>query len=222
MISGKTTLIAHLGYPTEAFKAPMIYNPWFESKGIDAVVVPMGVKPEDYATSLRSIFRFSNIRGALVTMPHKVATVGAGRRGDADRPDRRRLQRDPAATRRQPARRSVRRRRLRSRRPAQGAATARRARAGLGQRRRRLRDRGVARGGRRRAPGALRQPRGGVAGARRKTAQALPGARDRDRLERSGRLRSDRQCDAARHEGRRPAAVRRLAHRRRAPSSARS
>ena len=53
MISGKTTLIAHLGYPTEAFKAPMIYNPWFESKGIDAVVVPMGVKPEDYATSLQ-------------------------------------------------------------------------------------------------------------------------------------------------------------------------
>ena len=30
MISGKTTLIAHIGYPTEAFKAPLIYNPWFE------------------------------------------------------------------------------------------------------------------------------------------------------------------------------------------------
>jgi shikimate dehydrogenase len=76
MISGKTTLIAHLGYPTEAFKAPMIYNPWFESKGIDAVVVPIGVKPEDYPTSLQSIFKFTNIRGALVTMPHKVTTVG--------------------------------------------------------------------------------------------------------------------------------------------------
>ena len=74
MISGRTTLIAHLGYPTEAFKAPMIYNPWFDSKGIDAVVVPMGVRPEDYATSLKAIFRFSNLRGALVTMPHKVAT----------------------------------------------------------------------------------------------------------------------------------------------------
>ena len=48
MISGKTTLIAHLGYPTEAFKAPMIYNPWFDKQGIDAVVVPMGVKPEDF------------------------------------------------------------------------------------------------------------------------------------------------------------------------------
>ena len=75
MISGKTTLIAHIGYPTEAFKAPMIYNPWFDKHGIDAVVVPMGVKPEDYAASLPQIFRFSNIRGARVTMPHKVTTM---------------------------------------------------------------------------------------------------------------------------------------------------
>jgi shikimate dehydrogenase len=76
MISGKTTLIAHLGYPTEAFKAPMIYNPWFERQGIDAVVVPMGVKPEDYAATLAQVFKFSNLRGALVTMPHKVTTMG--------------------------------------------------------------------------------------------------------------------------------------------------
>ena len=75
MISGKTTLIAHLGFPTEAFKAPMIYNPYFEKAGIDAVVVPMGVKPDDYPTFVRSLFRLSNIRGALVTMPHKVTTV---------------------------------------------------------------------------------------------------------------------------------------------------
>ncbi|HJU49123.1 MAG TPA: ThiF family adenylyltransferase [Pseudogulbenkiania sp.] len=75
MISGKTTLIAHLGYPTEAFKAPMIYNPWFEKQGIDAVVVPMGVKPDDYAVFLKSLFKLSNIRGALVTMPHKITTL---------------------------------------------------------------------------------------------------------------------------------------------------
>jgi shikimate dehydrogenase len=76
MISGKTTLIAHIGYPTEAFKAPLIYNPWFDKHAIDAVVVPMGVKAEDYPTSLQSIFKFTNIHGALVTMPHKVTTVG--------------------------------------------------------------------------------------------------------------------------------------------------
>ncbi|CAD6512897.1 shikimate dehydrogenase family protein [Paraburkholderia sabiae] len=76
MISGKTTLVAHIGFPTESFKSPMIYNPWFEQKGIDAVVVPMGVKPEDYEQSFTSIFRFTNLRGALITMPHKVTTVG--------------------------------------------------------------------------------------------------------------------------------------------------
>ncbi|AQV98490.1 shikimate dehydrogenase [Cupriavidus necator] len=75
MINGKTTLIPHLGYPTESFKAPMIYNPWFAQQGIDAVVMPMGVKPEDYAEVFRSLFRLTNIRGALVTMPHKVATL---------------------------------------------------------------------------------------------------------------------------------------------------
>ena len=48
MISGKTRLIAHVGYPTESFKASLIYNPWFDKNGIDAVVVPMGVKAEDF------------------------------------------------------------------------------------------------------------------------------------------------------------------------------
>jgi shikimate dehydrogenase len=75
MISGKTQLIAHLGYPTEAFKAPMIYNPWFETQGIDAVVVPMGVKPDDYPATLAALARVTNLRGALVTMPHKVTTL---------------------------------------------------------------------------------------------------------------------------------------------------
>ena len=75
MISGKTTLIAHLGYPTESFKAPLIYNPWFDSKGIDAVVMPMGVKAEDYPAFFERLCKLSNIRGALVTMPHKVTTV---------------------------------------------------------------------------------------------------------------------------------------------------
>ena len=55
MISGKTTLIAHLGYPTESFKAPMIYNPWFNQQGIDAVVVPMGTKAEDYPAVIKAV-----------------------------------------------------------------------------------------------------------------------------------------------------------------------
>jgi shikimate dehydrogenase len=76
VISGRTQIIAHLGYPTESFTAPMIYNPWFARRSIDAVVVPMGVRAEHYDAFLRPLFSLSNIRGALVTMPHKVTTPG--------------------------------------------------------------------------------------------------------------------------------------------------
>jgi shikimate dehydrogenase len=76
MINGHTELIAHIGFPTHAFKAPMIYNPWFEQAGVNAIVVPMGCQAPDYPDFLRSVFKLSNIRGALITMPHKVTTVG--------------------------------------------------------------------------------------------------------------------------------------------------
>jgi shikimate dehydrogenase len=75
LINGQTELIAHLGYPTHAFKAPMIYNPYFESAGINAVVMPMGCRPESFAKVLRSLFSLENIRGALITMPHKVSVL---------------------------------------------------------------------------------------------------------------------------------------------------
>ena len=75
MISGRTGVIAHLGLPTESFKAPMIYNPYFKARGIDVVVMPMGCKVEHYPDFLRLLFKLENIKGALVTMPHKVTTV---------------------------------------------------------------------------------------------------------------------------------------------------
>ncbi len=75
MIDGHTKVIPHIGYPTGSFRAPMIYNPWFASKGINAVVVPFAVTGEPYPAFLRSVFRAGNVVGALVTMPHKVTTV---------------------------------------------------------------------------------------------------------------------------------------------------
>ena len=76
VINGSTDIIAHIGYPTHSFKSPMIYNPYFAQAGVNAVVVPMGCKPQDYPAFLRSVFTLTNIRGALITMPHKVTTVG--------------------------------------------------------------------------------------------------------------------------------------------------
>ena len=77
MIRGTTALIAHLGYPTESFKAPMIYNPFFEKNDIDAMVIPMGCRADTFPEFLRLLFKLSNIRGALITMPHKMTTVAS-------------------------------------------------------------------------------------------------------------------------------------------------
>ncbi|MCZ8261496.1 MAG: shikimate dehydrogenase [Beijerinckiaceae bacterium] len=75
MISGHTRVIGHVGYPTESFKAPMIYNPFFAARGIDCVVVPMGCRSEAYPAFLPALFSLTNIAGALITMPHKVSTL---------------------------------------------------------------------------------------------------------------------------------------------------
>ena len=76
MINGNTEIIAHIGYPTHTFKSPMIYNPYFEEAGINAVVVPMGCKSEHFPSFLKAVFSLENTRGALMTMPHKVSVVG--------------------------------------------------------------------------------------------------------------------------------------------------
>ena len=75
MINGNTELIAHIGFPTHSFKSPMIYNPYFESVGVNAVVVPFSCQVEQYPAFFRSVLALANVRGALITMPHKVSTL---------------------------------------------------------------------------------------------------------------------------------------------------
>jgi shikimate dehydrogenase len=76
VLNGSTDIIAHVGYPTATFKSPLIYNPWFARQGINAAVVPLGVKREEFAAAFPALARLTNLRGMLITMPHKVAVVG--------------------------------------------------------------------------------------------------------------------------------------------------
>ncbi len=75
-INGLTRVIAHIGFPTQTFKSPMIYNPYFADAGINAVVVPFSCEAHNYPAFLKAVFGNTNTAGALITMPHKVATVG--------------------------------------------------------------------------------------------------------------------------------------------------
>jgi shikimate dehydrogenase len=75
VIDGRTRLIAHIGHPTHTFKSPLIYNPYFEAAGINAVVVPMDCAAVNFAQVLQAVFSLGNTIGTLITMPHKVAVV---------------------------------------------------------------------------------------------------------------------------------------------------
>lgn len=75
MINGSTELIAHIGFPTHTFKSPSIYNPYFERAGINAVLVPMACEAEPFGAVLRALFALRNLRGAVITMPHKISVL---------------------------------------------------------------------------------------------------------------------------------------------------
>jgi shikimate dehydrogenase len=74
-IDGNTRLLAHVGDPTSTFKAPLIYNPYFAKIGFNGACVPMGVTAAAFATAFPAIMRFTNVDGALITMPHKRTVV---------------------------------------------------------------------------------------------------------------------------------------------------
>ncbi len=211
MINGDTQIIAHVGYPTTTFKSPMIYNPWFERRGINAAVVPLGVRREDFGRAFPEICRFTNFHGALITMPHKIAVIdlldevstavkvagscNAVRRADdgrliGDMFDGEGFVRGVAHNGASLARQEAARRRLRRR--------------GLGDRR----VGGGCGGGRDRA---LRRRRRGDEGPRRPAQAELSASQGVARIERPERVRRRRQRDAARNLSGRSHAARRLA-----------
>ena len=75
MIRGSTGLLPVIGYPVSQVKAPSMFNAFFERVGLDLVVVPVEVSERNFPTFLRGLFQADNVRGALITVPHKRATV---------------------------------------------------------------------------------------------------------------------------------------------------
>ncbi|MBA2541962.1 MAG: shikimate dehydrogenase [Deltaproteobacteria bacterium] len=74
MIRGTTRLAAVIGWPVEHSCSPQMLNAAFEACGIDAVLVPIGVPPDQLATAVAGL-RAARALGASVTIPHKVAVV---------------------------------------------------------------------------------------------------------------------------------------------------
>lgn len=75
MITGTTRLYAVIGDPVAQVRAPELLNALFAAEGIDAVLVPVHVGPAALATVLPGLQAIENLRGILVTVPHKISVL---------------------------------------------------------------------------------------------------------------------------------------------------
>ncbi|MBX9612833.1 MAG: shikimate dehydrogenase [Burkholderiales bacterium] len=75
-ITGTTDTYLILGDPVEQVRAPESFNAVFARFGIDAVLVPVQIGPDDLLPFVRAAFKAPNIKGMWVTIPHKVAVTG--------------------------------------------------------------------------------------------------------------------------------------------------
>ena len=73
VVTGRTTVIPLIGHPVEQVKSPGPMNRWFDENDVDAVVVPMDIRPEKVNVFFEVLRATENAAGCSVTMPHKQA-----------------------------------------------------------------------------------------------------------------------------------------------------
>lgn len=74
-ITGKTAIVLMLADPVDHIRGTLLINERFARLGLDAVIVPIHVRPENLAGCLDAIRLMHNVRGLGLTIPHKIAAV---------------------------------------------------------------------------------------------------------------------------------------------------
>jgi shikimate dehydrogenase len=77
VVTGKTIVVPLIGHPVEQVKSPGPMNHWFGENDIDAVIVPMDIRPERVTSFFDVLRAMENCAGCSVTMPHKQAAFVA-------------------------------------------------------------------------------------------------------------------------------------------------
>lgn len=74
-ITGATNLLAILGDPIAHASSPALANERLEARGLDVRLVPWHVGASDLPRAVDALRAIRNLRGAIVTMPHKIAVM---------------------------------------------------------------------------------------------------------------------------------------------------
>jgi shikimate dehydrogenase len=70
-----TQLFAIVGDPIAQVRSPEVFNRLFDERRVDAVMVAMLVHPIEFETSLSGLRGVENLRGLIITVPHKGAAA---------------------------------------------------------------------------------------------------------------------------------------------------
>jgi shikimate dehydrogenase len=71
LIDGATRLLAIIGDPIGQVKSPQTLNPRFAAAGINAVLIPVHVKPDRFNETVKGLMAIGNLDGIIVTVPYK-------------------------------------------------------------------------------------------------------------------------------------------------------
>ncbi|HXC57521.1 MAG TPA: shikimate dehydrogenase [Rhizomicrobium sp.] len=71
-LTGAARIAGIMGWPVAQAFSPRLHGFWLQEMGIDGALVPLAVRPEDFAVVVRGLMK-AGFRGSSVTIPHKEA-----------------------------------------------------------------------------------------------------------------------------------------------------
>ena len=76
MTTGNTRVFFMVADPIEQVRTPEIFNKVLPLCGVDAVMVPLQVAPQDLVDTVRALFRSKTTAGMVLSIPHKTDAAG--------------------------------------------------------------------------------------------------------------------------------------------------
>jgi len=74
-IDGATRLYGIVGDPVAHVRSAEVYSELFAAKGLNAILIPFHVLPEQFDDTMRGLMALGNLDGLLVTAPYKARAV---------------------------------------------------------------------------------------------------------------------------------------------------
>lgn len=71
IVNGATQLLFIVGDPIAQVRSPLVYNPKIKAAGHNTILLPLRVPNSDFEETIRSVMRFGNLAGLVITFPFK-------------------------------------------------------------------------------------------------------------------------------------------------------